>query len=427
MKVVHIYPEPCEYAYPKYNNPDINQDAFDNEILRFTDLEVRYLTGLTQLGVKCVFFYPRKFRVKIKEFKHNGGYRIIRFPISFKIGSVYYPMKMLRYLLKEKPDLVHYHNIYGGGKYFYFRFYNVVALFCKVFKIPFFGWYHTGSLEPIPKIYNLRQKHVIIKKIDDFLRTWSFNISRGITSINHLELERLFNPDFLEYYGFKIKTPFKKVTPNTFSADTFYPTPREEALQKVNLDTQNCYILFVSRIIESKGLHDIIIILPDILKKHPNVNLLVIGDYLEGANDYKIKLESLIAKLGLKNHIHFLGRVEHHQGLLYYYNSADLFILPTYKESFGGVNLEALACGIPVISSNIEEIPYYIKPGMGILTEPGDKLQLRKAILSVLNGDFKFDKELTKKELQLYEYVNAVKQLLDWYKNVLNTNAGKNM
>ena len=185
--------------------------------------------------------------------------------------------------------------------------------------------------------------------------------------------------------------------------------------------------MFVSRIIESKGLHDIIIILPDILKKHPNVNLLVIGDYLEGANDYKIKLESLIAKLGLKNHIHFLGRVEHHQGLLYYYNSADLFILPTYKESFGGVNLEALACGIPVISSNIEEIPYYIKPGMGILTEPGDKLQLRKAILSVLNGDFKFDKELTKKELQLYEYVNAVKQLLDWYKNVLNTNAGKNM
>lgn len=72
MKILYIYPYSCEYAYPNYLNPKLDPDEFDQEIMCHTDLELRYLRGLTELGEECVLFYPRRFRLPIKEFKHRS-------------------------------------------------------------------------------------------------------------------------------------------------------------------------------------------------------------------------------------------------------------------------------------------------------------------------------------------------------------------
>lgn len=420
MKIVHIYPNPCEYAYPEHDSGKDEEDRFDEEIMRFADLEVRYLAGLTELGHECVLFYPRETNVRVKEFRHNRGYRIIRFPVSFSLGSVNYPLKMLGYLLKEKPDVVHFHGIYGGGKYFHIRFYAVVAVFCKLFRIPFFGFYHTGSLKPIPKINTLRKKSVILRKADTFLRLFPLNITKGITSINHNELKRLFDPSFEEYYGYRLKTRQHKVSRNTIDRNLFSPLPARKVRDALKLNPEKKYILFVSRIIATKGLHDLLEALQGIVKTHPETVLLVVGDHLSGQDDYQNKISEMIKAGKLEKHVNFMGRIEHHQGLAEYYNAADVFVLPTYTESFGAVNIEALSCGTPVISTNIEEIPYYVRDGMGILIEPGNTVELSVALRKILYGDFYFNKEFTLREMEKYHYQEAAEELHEFYRKAIS-------
>jgi glycosyltransferase involved in cell wall biosynthesis len=420
LNILHIYPDTCEYAYPNFSKEELQSDVFDKQIIAQTDLEVRYLSGLKALGEDCIFLYPRLYKLPIKEFIHKGGYRIIRFPITFSIGSVNYPLGMLKYIRRVKPDLIHFHNIYGGGKYFYIRFFNLVTLYSKILRIPVYGWYHTGSLTPIPKIKALSEKYNLFRKMDHYLRTWVFNRCRGITSINHPELNRLFNRNNPEYYGFHMHTKHRLVTPNTFNKDVFHPISKKDAILKLGLDPSKKYMIMISRLFESKGLHDIIEVIPKIIERLPEFHLLVVGDYIERAAAYKIKINSQIEKLDVSNYITFLGRIEHHQGINLYINASEAHILPTYKESFGAVNLEALACKIPVITTNIEEMPYYIKEGLGIMIEPGDQLALRNAIIKILEREFQWNEDQYLELVEKYEYRNAAATLLAWYKKTLS-------
>ncbi len=175
----------------------------------------------------------------------------------------------------------------------------------------------------------------------------------------------------------------------------------------------------VSRLFESKGLHDILEVIPEIIKMKPEFHLLVIGDYVERALGYKKYIEELLARNEINQYVSFLGRIEHHQGLNLYYNAVEAHILPTYKESFGAVNLESLATRTPVITTNIEEMPYYIKPGLGILIEPGDQVALRKEILNILEDNFRWNEEEYEKLINIYEYEKAAENLLEWYKETL--------
>jgi len=421
MKIIHVYPATCEYAYPKYLNPKLDPDQFDLEIMCNTDLEVRYLKGLQELGVDCTLLYPRRFNVAVKSFTHRGGYRLVRFPVSFfkgKIGKEY-SLLMLKYIRKEKPDLVHYHGIFGGGKLWPIRFFNIVALFCKINKIPFFGWYHVGGMSP-GRIENILRNIPVVKNVMFFLKSWPIKIVSGITSINHVGLKRLFDPRHPEYYGYDFsKIPYK-LTSNTFNPKFFYPVERDKAIRKAGLDPKKRYIIIVSRLFEQKGLHYLINVLPQLIKKFPNVHLLVIGEFLEEAEDYKKYIYKTINELNIGEYVTFLGRIEHHQGLLYYLNASEVFILPTYMDSFAAVNIEAMACGVPVISTRQGEIPYYLKPGVGILVPEHDENELCKAIDKVLSGTFKYNWEEQKSILAQYDYLNAAKSLKTWYEKILD-------
>ena len=114
-----------------------------------------------------------------------------------------------------------------------------------------------------------------------------------------------------------------------------------------------------------------------------------------------------------------MSHPEHHQGLVYYLNVSEVFVLPTYKDSFAAVNIEAIACGIPVISSDTEEIPYYLNDGVGILIPPRDEQALGIAIDKVLSGEFKPDPIKQQEIVNRYDYLSAAKSLIDWYKEVL--------
>lgn len=414
MKIMYIYPCSCEYAYPEYLNPKLPPDKFDLEIMCNADLELRYLRGLSELGEECVLFYPRRFHLPIKEFMHRGGYRIVRFPVSFFEGQngLEFSSQMLKYLNKEKPDLVHFLGIYGG-KYLYIRFFDIVAYYCKLNRIPFFGWYHVGS-------YPRGRRFPFLWYPARLITAATLRNCAGITSVNHRELSRLFEPQHPEYYGIDFSKVPNFLASNTYDPNKFFSIQREEALRKLSLSQDKRYMLMVARIFFEKGLHHLLNVMPELIRRFPDIHLLVVGEFIKGAENYRLMIDQMIENLGIKERVTFLGRIEHWDGLVYYYSSADVLVSPSLQETFGAVNLEAIGCGTPVVSTDCGEIPYYLKSGVGIVVPPGDESSLLNALDHVMSGGFAVDPEERKDILAKYDYRLASLELRNWYKKILN-------
>jgi len=135
---------------------------------------------------------------------------------------------------------------------------------------------------------------------------------------------------------------------------------------------------YVSRIDQGKG-WDILLQAIKLLidEGHKTFKVLLIG----GGSQEK-QLLKMIKVLKLENNTTFIGKVSH-QDLVHYYNNMNIFVFPTIRsaESLGLVGLEAMACGIPVIGSNIGGLKGYIKNGYnGELFEAGNINQLSKII-----------------------------------------------
>ncbi|MFD0933329.1 glycosyltransferase family 4 protein [Psychroflexus salinarum] len=123
--------------------------------------------------------------------------------------------------------------------------------------------------------------------------------------------------------------------------DTSYFKPNENL--NLNKDPK---LLYVGRIIEWKRVH-LAIEAVKVLVDHgfQNAKLDIIGPVFSEV--YNNKLHELVEELNIKSNISFLGHKEHHE-LIPYFQEADLFTLPSNKETFGMVMIEAMACGTPV-------------------------------------------------------------------------------
>ena len=111
-----------------------------------------------------------------------------------------------------------------------------------------------------------------------------------------------------------------------------------------------------------------------------SAKLLFVGDGPERQN-----VEMLCRQLNIDNNVHFLGRQEAVEELL---AIADLFIMPSASESFGLSALEAMACEVPVISSNAGGLPEVNIHGVtGFLSDIGDVEDMAKNVLHILKDD----------------------------------------
>ena len=143
------------------------------------------------------------------------------------------------------------------------------------------------------------------------------------------------------------------------------------------LNIPNIKIGYVSRIDRGKGWETLIKSIKILVDKG-----FVPETYIVGSGPQEKDLQNLIKNYKLKN-IHFIGPIAHDE-LPYFYQSLDVFIFPTeLRESLGLVGLEAMACGIPVIGSEIGGLTDYIKDGFnGYFFSPGDTKDLADKILN---------------------------------------------
>ncbi len=153
-------------------------------------------------------------------------------------------------------------------------------------------------------------------------------------------------------------------------------SPLDFVLKKYQI--QLPFLLFVGEIRPHKNLVNLIKVFKNI--KYKNYALVIVG---KTYRNYREPF-TLVAKLGLDNRVRFLGYVPK-MDLVSIYNAATLFILPSLYEGFGLPVLEAMACGTPVVTSNISSLPE-ITGDAAILIDPYDKDSIIDSIESILDS-----------------------------------------
>ncbi len=141
-------------------------------------------------------------------------------------------------------------------------------------------------------------------------------------------------------------------------------------------------ILSVAELHERKGLKHLIKAMPAILEKDEKVKLVLVG-----TGPAKSDLEQLALKEGVIDDVLFLG---FKKDIPHIMASSDIFVLPSEKEAFGLVLLEAGMAGLPVVASFVGGIPEIIENNVnGILIPPKIPGKLAKSILEIFNNDVK--------------------------------------
>jgi D-inositol-3-phosphate glycosyltransferase len=150
--------------------------------------------------------------------------------------------------------------------------------------------------------------------------------------------------------------------------ERFHPIPKTHAKDNIGLGPDCCIILFVGRIEPLKGIDSLLCAIAQVVTKMPDLREWLRVPIIGGdpdrihEDDEMIRLQELREELGIGDIVTFIGAKD--QDLLqYYYSAAEMVVMPSDYESFGMVALEAMACGTPVIASDVGGLSYLVKHG----------------------------------------------------------------
>lgn len=194
---------------------------------------------------------------------------------------------------------------------------------------------------------------------------------------------------------------------NGVDLETFTPPENISDLQK-NLNISGKTILSVGHLVERKGHHLLIEAMPSL----PEIKLLIAG---EGADSGKLK--QLANKLGISDRVCFLGAIPH-DTLKDYYGAVDMLVLASSREGWANVLLEAMACGTPVVATNIWGTPEVVAtPEAGLLVDERTPEALAKGI-NALYENYP-DRESTRKYAEKFSWDDTVSGQLTVFNKIL--------
>ena len=184
----------------------------------------------------------------------------------------------------------------------------------------------------------------------------------------------------VRHYG----APSQKISvvPCGVNLERFRVMGKAPARRRLGLDSDKI-ILFVGRIDPLKGADNLIKALPH-LSHIPKLRLMIIGggDHSQRELD---QLQKLAHNLEVQNLVDFRGLIKH-EDLPYFYNAADACVVPSYYESFGLVALESLACGTPVVATDVGNHKNLIREGdTGYVTKDNGPRRLAHKVALLLS------------------------------------------
>ena len=170
-----------------------------------------------------------------------------------------------------------------------------------------------------------------------------------------------------------------EVVGNGVDSERFHPLARSDARQQLGLADQGPVLITVGGLVERKGFHRVIECLPALLERHPALIYLVVGGASPESN-WEPQLRQQVQDLQLQDRVRFLGPVAPDE-LYRPLSAANLFVLATRNEGWANVLLEAMACGLPVVATDVGGNREVVaNPELGSIVPFGDRIALTQAI-----------------------------------------------
>ena len=314
------------------------------------------LEEMASLGIHLDVVIPRIWGDQKAEREQANGYTIHALPVIFSGRNHFHFYPSLSTLINElKPDIIH-----ADEESFSFITFLVVRQ-ARALGIPvlFFNWQNIYKTFPWP-----------FSALERFTMN---NASSGIAGSAEVR-------EVLRKKGCSL--PIYVIPQFGVDTNVFYKQPQSELKKSIAGNTKIILLGYIGRLVQEKGIGDLLQAMSLLPKK---VHLVYIG-----SGGQKLELEKNARLLEISERVHFVDHV-HSAEIPKYINILDCLVLPSHtrsnwKEQFGRVLIEAMACELPVIGSDSGEIPNVIGQA-GLVFPEGNIHALRNAIQNICDNE----------------------------------------
>lgn len=281
------------------------------------------------------------------------------------------------------PDIVHAHNLY-------FNLTAIAPAIKRATRLPLVTTFHLprmrydkALLDTLIQIYQRAIGRLIVTSSDKLIA-----VSKSV----------------LMHVIEDLKTPSSRIfhIPNGVDTRVYLPSNRRR---------KRIIITYIGRLIRNKGPQYLVRAGPDILKGHPEAQIHIVGE-----GPLKDNLMRQVKSRKLEDHIRFLGNVTDVLPIL---QETTIFVRPSLTEGMSLAILEAMACGLPVVASNVEGNAEIIDNGKtGYLVPPADSKALAEAVGFLLSDRriiAEIGRKARKKAEKLYDWEQIADQTLEIY------------
>jgi glycosyltransferase involved in cell wall biosynthesis len=205
------------------------------------------------------------------------------------------------------------------------------------------------------------------------------------------------------------------VVGNGVDTSVFRPMQRDEARARLGIPQDAKVLITVGALVERKGFHRVIALLPQLRERFPNLLYLCVGG-ASPEGDWTGRLKKQVAELGLEDCVRFLGPIAP-ADLRLPLSASDVFTLPSSNEGWANVILEAMACGLPVVASDVGgNVEVVANGSLGSVYAFGDERALHSQLESALARDWSRDALLEYAAANAWEA--RVRQLLTAFESL---------
>ncbi|MDF1826996.1 MAG: glycosyltransferase [Legionellaceae bacterium] len=364
--------------------------------LRQQGIDARVLSG-EPIGPRTFFQENRRWlRAHSCEWELVDDVPVIKFPYlaglsfrSIQIDADTYAYGALRCIERLKPtfnfQIIHAHTSYLDG--------TAARKIAKKYHTPFVITEHMGPFKLLTDTFLRKRKTQL-----------AINASQKLIAVSHALLGDICSQ-------VQVKQPSSTcVLPNLVNTHLFCAAP--VASKKSNT---KIYMLWVGHFVEVKRVDRLLEALAIAIKTEPRLCLKLLGN---GA--LQAEFVRMVARLSLEEHVEFLGW-SNQNGLVQHYQSSDFLVVSSETETFSVVTIEAMSCGLPILTTNCGGPSEIVNDtSIGLVVEQSDQA-LAQGMLDMVAQQDQFDAiNISKIAEQRYASHVVASHIIDTYQSVLS-------